>query len=87
MSSKPGPQLRHSIPGYNPSRPILSRGNKIFLMSLLVAPTITYGIMKVRQQQVKDAGMQLEVEGRAQWENTFGKGPGATVTKENGDTG
>lgn len=86
MSSKPGPQLHGSIPGYNPSRPLLTRGNKIFMVSLVIAPAITYGLMKLRHQQMIEEEMQLEREGRLQWESAYGKGTGATTGKEGGGT-
>lgn len=85
MSSKP--TTHHSIPGYNPSRPLLTRGNKIFLVSLIVAPAITYGLMKLRQQQMKEEELQLEREGRVQWENTYGRETGATTSDGSGVDG
>lgn len=82
MSSKPQPQFHHSIPGYNPSKPLLTRGNKILMVSLVVGPAITYGLMKLRQQSMKEAERQLEVEGRVQWDNTHGKGTTAATTAD-----
>jgi len=72
MSEQQRPKLHGSIPGYIPGRPILSRGHKILLWSLLVGPTITYGIMKLREQQRKDNERLLEVEGRAMWDSKHG---------------
>lgn len=73
MSFKPGPQLHHSIPGYNPSRPILSRNNKILLASLVLGPAIAYGVLKRQAWKKKEAEERLEIEGRARWETIQGQ--------------
>lgn len=69
--SEPQQRKPHgSIPGYRPG-PILSRNHKIFLWSLLIGPTITYGFMKLRQRQREEQDRQLEAEGRAMWQQQY----------------
>lgn len=46
----------------------MTRGNKIFLVSLIVAPTIIYGVMKMREAQMREEEVRLEREGRVNWE-------------------
>jgi len=73
MAEPQQPRLHGSIPGYIPGRPILSRGQKGLLWGLLVVPIMTYGAMKLREQQLKEQERLLEVEGRAMWESKHGK--------------
>ena len=77
MSEKP--KFHSSIPGYQPGRPILSRGQKLLLWSLVIGPAITYGLMKMREQQNKEKEKLLEAEGTAMWERTYGKKDGLNV--------
>lgn len=71
--SNPRPRKPHgSIPGYRPG-PILSRNHKVLLWGILIVPTIVYGIMKVRQLGQEEQDRLLELEGRAMWEQKYGK--------------
>ncbi|KAK5098324.1 hypothetical protein LTS08_006457 [Lithohypha guttulata] len=75
------PQLRKphgSIPGYRPG-PILSRNHKILLWSLLIAPGAAYGFLKLRQQGRKEQEKSLEAEGRAMFEQKYGRRAGQEV--------
>lgn len=68
-----------SIPGYIPGRPILTQNHKILLWSLVVVPTIMYGIVKLRHVNLKEREKLLEVEGRAMFAEKYGKGSAIDV--------
>lgn len=55
-----------SIPSHNPG-PILSRGRKLFLMGLVVAPVLSYAVLKNRQLQRQQEKRFIEEEGRRNW--------------------
>lgn len=73
MTEQQRPRFHGSIPGYIPGRPILNRGHKALLWGLLIVPAITYGILKLREQQRDEKEKSLEVEGRAMWDSRYGK--------------
>lgn len=59
-------QLHGSIPGYRPG-PLLNVRHRIFLWGVLIVPIAAYGLMRLREQQTLEKEMQLELEGRARW--------------------
>ena len=59
-------KMHGSIPGYIPG-PILSRGNKVFLLSLIGVPSLLYVLLDRRWNQNLEDEKALEIEGRARW--------------------
>lgn len=39
----------------------------------MIVPTIVYGVMKIRQLNEEERDKLLELEGRARWEQKYGK--------------
>lgn len=56
-----------SIPSHNASAPILSRGRKLFLIGMVVAPVVSYVALKSRQNARLERRRLLEEEGRKNW--------------------
>ncbi|KAJ9654560.1 hypothetical protein H2198_006436 [Neophaeococcomyces mojaviensis] len=82
MSTKPRP-THSSIPGYRPG-PILSKGQKNLLLGLVVGPLLTYGVLKLRQQQRNQQERLLEEEGRQRWYKEHGENPGVEDAGKSG---
>lgn len=60
-----------SIPGYRPG-PVLSRNQRLLLWSLVVIPSLCYGMMRIRQDKREERDKLLELEGREVWEQRYG---------------